>query len=43
MWVLFKEIIGAEKMDQVDKSAYLHKNDSLYPNLQNPQKMFKYL
>lgn len=29
MWVSFKEIIGAEKMDQVDKSAYLHKNDSL--------------
>lgn len=29
MWVSFKKIIGAEKMDQVDKSAYLHKNDSL--------------
>lgn len=38
MWVLFKQIIGAEKMDQVDKSVYLHKKDSLYPNLQDPQK-----
>lgn len=43
MRVLFKQIIGAEKMDQMDKSVYLHKNENLYPNLKDPQKMFKYL